>query len=138
MIPAAGAMFGGEAATVEYAVSVLKVQEIIVCGHSHCGAVTALLDPESVSKLSAIRNWLAHGESTLRIMSENYGDVTDPDERLSIAIQEHVLMQIENLQTHPSVAAAIARGACGCTRGSTNLKQVRSSHSIRPAVTLSR
>lgn len=111
MVPPAGAMFGGEAATVEYAVSVLKVQEIIVCGHSHCGAVTALLNPESVQKLTAIRNWLSHAETTQRIMAENYAEVTDPAQRLNIAIQEHVLVQIENLQTHPSVAAAIARGA---------------------------
>lgn len=43
-------------------------------------------------------------------MTENYSDVTDPDMRLNIAIQEHVLVQLANLQTHPSVAAAIARG----------------------------
>lgn len=111
MVPAAGAIYGGEAATVEYAVSVLKVQEIIVCGHSHCGAVAALLNPESVQKLTAIRKWLTHAETTQRIMAENYADVTDPERRLNIAIQEHVLVQIENLQTHPSVAAGIARGS---------------------------
>lgn len=111
MVPPAGAVFGGEAATVEYAVSLLNVQEIIVCGHTHCGAVTALLKPEQIEKLTAIRKWLSHAETTRRILAENYAHVTDPEQLLNIAIQEHVLVQLENLQTHPSVAAALARNA---------------------------
>lgn len=109
LVPPYGAVQGGESATVEYALSVLKVQEIIVCGHSHCGAVNALLNPQSVDSLPAVKQWLTHAESTRRIISENYAKLNDPEKRLNVAIQEHVLVQLENLQTHPSVAAKLSR-----------------------------
>ncbi len=111
MVPPYGAVQGGEAATVEYAISVLKVQDIIVCGHSHCGAVSALLNPAAAEGLSAVKQWLAHAESTRRILAENYAELTDPEQRLNVAIQEHALVQLENLQTHPSVLAALSRDA---------------------------
>lgn len=111
MVPPYGAVQGGEAATVEYAISVLKVQDIIVCGHSHCGAVSALLDPAAAEGLTAVKQWLTHAEATRRILAENYCDLTDPEDRLNVAIQEHTLVQLENLQTHPSVLAALSRDA---------------------------
>ncbi len=55
IIPPYGAVFGGEAATIEYAVAALQVKDVIVCGHSHCGAMSGLLEPESVSKMPAVR-----------------------------------------------------------------------------------
>ena len=55
IIPPYGAVFGGEAATIEYAVSALKVRDIIVCGHSHCGAMAGLLDRPSIEKMPAVR-----------------------------------------------------------------------------------
>ncbi len=109
LIPAYGASQGGEAATIEYAVSVLKVADIIICGHSHCGAMGALLDERSTESLPAIRNWLQHAESTKRIIQENYGHITDPKARLTATVEENVLVQLENLRTHPSVAAALQR-----------------------------
>lgn len=111
MVPPYGAVQGGEAATVEYAVSVLKVQDIIVCGHSHCGAVGALINPASIEGLPAVKQWLSHAESTRRILAENYPDLSDPEQRLNVAIQEHTLVQLENLQTHPCVLAALSRDA---------------------------
>jgi len=109
LVPPYGASQGGEAATIEYAVSVLKVSDIIICGHSHCGAMGALLDESSVESLPAIRSWLSHAESTKRIIQENYGHITDPKARLTATVEENVLVQLENLRTHPSVAAALQR-----------------------------
>jgi len=109
IVPPNGASNGGEAACVEYAVSVLGVKDIVICGHSQCGAMKALLDPKSVESLPLVRDWLKHAESTRRIMAENYGDLKG-EALLEMAIQEHVLMQIENIQTHPSVAAKLQRG----------------------------
>ena len=51
LIPPYGAGRGGEAATIEYAVSGLGIRNIIVCGHTHCGAIKALLDPEGHAHL---------------------------------------------------------------------------------------
>ncbi len=110
IVPPYGAVMGGEAATIEYAVSVLKVKDIIVCGHSLCGAMSALLHPEQAERLSAVRAWLAHGEATARIIRENYQHIQDENSLLTATVEENVLVQLENLRTHPSVAAALARG----------------------------
>ncbi len=109
IIPPYGAVHGGEAATIEYAVAALKVKDIIVCGHSHCGAMAGLLDPESIAKMPSVRAYLDHAEATRRIVEENYSHLTDPDKRLTLTVEENVLVQLENLRTHPSVAAALGR-----------------------------
>jgi len=109
IVPPYGAVEGGEAATIEYAVSVLGVKDIIICGHSHCGAMGGLLDQSQLEKLPAVRSWLCHAESTHRIIEENYEHITDPSARLSATVEENVLVQLENLRTHPTVATALAR-----------------------------
>ncbi|MCA9169762.1 MAG: carbonic anhydrase [Planctomycetales bacterium] len=111
LVPPYGAVHGGEAATIEYAVSVLKVREIIICGHSHCGAMNALLHPEQLERLPAVRSWLQYADATARIVQENYDHIRDPQPRLTLTVEENVLVQIENIRTHPSVAAALAREA---------------------------
>jgi carbonic anhydrase len=96
---------------IEYAVSVRGVKDIVICGHSHCGVMRALLDKSKVAKLSAVQSWLSHAESTRRIIEENYAHVTDDATRLTAAAAENVLVQLEHLQTYPSVAAALERKA---------------------------
>ncbi|MFP5501513.1 MAG: carbonic anhydrase [Candidatus Sericytochromatia bacterium] len=109
IIPPYGAANGGEGATIEYAVAVLDVKDIIVCGHSHCGAMGGMLNPEGLDELPAVRQWLSHAESTRRIIKENYADLEGP-ERLTAAIKENVLVQLEKLRTHPTVASRLAKG----------------------------
>ena len=111
IVPPYGAVEGGESATIEYAVSVLGVKDIIVCGHSHCGAMGGLLDPSQLEELPAVRAWLSHCESTQRIINENYPHLTDATARLTATVEENVLVQLEHLRTHPSVAAALDRKA---------------------------
>ena len=110
IVPTYGAASGGEAGTIEYAVAALKVKDIIVCGHSFCGAMNGLLHPETLGALPAVQDWLRHAEATARVMKENHMDVTAEEERLKKAVEENVLVQLENLRTHPSVAAALSRG----------------------------
>ncbi len=110
IVPPYGAVHGGEAATIEYAVSALKVRDLIICGHSHCGAMAGLLDPDMIQKMPAVRAYLEHAEATRRIVEENYEHLTDPAKRLTLTVEENVLVQLENLRTHPSVAAAVSRG----------------------------
>ena len=110
IVPPHGAVGGGEAGTIEYAVGVLKVRDIIVCGHSHCGAMSGLLDPRGLEELPAVRSWLSHAESTRRILRENYDHLKDASARVTVAVEENVLVQLENLRTHPSVWSAISRG----------------------------
>lgn len=111
IVPPYGAVHGGEAATIEYAVSILKVRDIVICGHSHCGAMSGLLNPESIDGCCAVKSFLAHAEATRRIVAENYTHITDPAARLMVTVEENVLVQLENLRTHPAVASAMARDA---------------------------
>lgn len=109
IVSAYGAAAGGEAATIEFAVSELRVKDVIVCGHSRCGAMQALLHLQRVEHLPALRQWLTHAGATRRTMCEKYVDRTG-DAALTTAIEENVLVQLENLRTPPSVASGLARG----------------------------
>ena len=109
IVPPYGTLDAGEAATIEYAMSVLKVKDIVICGHSHCGAMCGLLDPSQLAKLPAVRSWLRHAESTHRIVKENYPHLTDDAARLRATVEENVLVQLEHLRTHPTVASALSR-----------------------------
>jgi carbonic anhydrase len=109
IVPPHGATNGGEAATIEYAVAALHVKDIIICGHSHCGAMAGLLHPEILQDLSSVSAWLQHAEATRRIIKENYTHITEERARVTATVEENVLVQLENLRTHPAVAAALAR-----------------------------
>ncbi len=109
IVPPYGVASGGEAAAIEYAICVLGVRDIIVCGHSHCGAMGSILEPERVANLPAVRKWLGLAEATARIMKENYSHIQDPKALLMATVEENVLVQLENLRTHPAVAAALGR-----------------------------
>jgi carbonic anhydrase len=109
IVPPNGAPVGGEAATIEYAVSALKVRELIVCGHTHCGAVDGLLNPEKVTSLPRVGQWLEHADATRQVMRQSYGHLSGAA-LLSAAVQENVLTQLDHLRTHPAVAAGLSAG----------------------------
>jgi len=109
IVPPYGAANGGEGATIEFAVVGLGIQHIIVCGHSHCGAMKGLLHPEGLTGMPMMAAWLGHAEATRRIARQKYED-RPAEALLNVAVQENVLVQLENLRTHPAVAAALAGG----------------------------
>ena len=109
LVPPFGAANGGEAATIEFAIVGLGIQDIILCGHSYCGAMKGLLQPESLAKLPTMAAWLSHAEATRWVARQRYADRSEAD-LLNITIQENVLVQLENLRTHPAVAVAVANG----------------------------
>jgi carbonic anhydrase len=111
LIPTYGPMssHGGEAATIEFALTGLGVKHIVVCGHTLCGAIKGLLNPSSLEKMPAVKAWLEHAEGTKRVMEENYSHLQG-DALLTAAIEENVLTQLENLRTHPTVRSRIGRG----------------------------
>lgn len=110
IIPPYDNSLGGEAATIEYAVQVLKIRDIIICGHSQCGAMGGLLAPDSITELPAVKAYLEHAQSCLSAVEKKHNQIADKDTRLARTIEENVLLQFENIATHPSVAAAIGRG----------------------------
>ena len=104
MVPSYGEVNGGVSATIEYAVQVLNVRHIIVCGHSDCGAMKGVLHPEMVAHLPTVKNWLAYGEVARHIVREAYPNVPDEDV-LQVLTEQNVVAQLNNLRTHPCVAA---------------------------------
>ena len=103
--------FGADAsvgAAVEYAVDVLAVQEIVVCGHSDCGAMKAVL-AQSVDAGSALHDWLRYAEPSLLRLAATAGEDAElpANERLCLA---NIGQQLENLRGYPNVAAAMAAG----------------------------
>lgn len=112
IIPPYGATNGGEGATVEYAVHALGIQQIVVCGHSHCGAMKGLLQVGELEQtMPLVYDWLKHAEATRRLVVDNYPDVYSKEELLEIMVAENVLTQIENLETYPVVRAKLFGGA---------------------------
>lgn len=109
IVPPHGPFPGGEAATIEYAIAALKVKDIIVCGHTHCGAMKALNNPADVTDLPRVAAWLGHAEATRQIMDTHYKHLEGND-RVTATVQENVLVQLDHLRTQPMVAAALAGG----------------------------
>ncbi len=109
IVPPYGPGMGGAAATVEFAVLTLGVRYLIVCGHTGCGAMSALLDPSILHDAPAMREWLGYAEATRRVVVDNYPDISG-EARLTVAVEENVLTQIEHLRTHPAVRSRVARG----------------------------
>ena len=106
MVPAYGELHGGVSATIEYAVALLQVRHIVVCGHTDCGAINALHHPEQVEGAPAVQSWLKHGEAARAIVAANY-EGNSEEELLSQLTQYNVIAQLQNLRTHPSVAARL-------------------------------
>jgi carbonic anhydrase len=109
VVPAYGGMIGGVSAVIEYAVSVLEVSQIVVCGHSDCGAMKSLLDPKSLAKLPTVNRWLTSAEAAISVTDAICGREDGP-KFLSRLVEQNVLLQMSHLKTHPSVAGQLARG----------------------------
>jgi carbonic anhydrase len=107
LVPAFGGPPNGEAATVEYAVAHLNVHDLVVCGHSRCGAMQGLLNPAALHDLPGVAGWLEHAREVL-VAVQAAGDGLSAEAKLNLAIERNVLVQMEHLKTHPAVAAALA------------------------------
>jgi len=103
IIPPYGATNGGEGAAVEYAIHALGIKEVIVCGHSHCGAMKGLLKIEKLQEdMPMVYQWLQHAEATRRIIKEHYQKY-EGEALMDAAVKENVLTQLENLRTYPVI-----------------------------------
>ncbi|KZY39115.1 carbonic anhydrase [Oleiphilus sp. HI0078] len=98
---------GGTTATIEYAVAVLEVKHIIVCGHTCCGAMAGVMDPDSLTNLPHVTQWLSYSKAAHQIVMEKLPEGSH-DERLAMLIDENVLLQLQHLKTHPHVAAKLS------------------------------
>ena len=113
VVPAYGEMLGGISAVIEYAVVALEVKQVVICGHSDCGATRALLDPERVAQMPTVKSWLRNSEAALSVTQALHPDHAQsdaPNDLIRTLIEQNVLLQMNHLRTHPSVAGRLAQG----------------------------
>lgn len=100
---------GGVSASIEFALMVLNVRHVIVCGHSDCGAIKGLLYPERIASLPALGSWLTLGAKARELLDRDFA--TASDERRAVELTRlNVLQQLQHLETHPAVVERLSRG----------------------------
>ena len=109
VVPVASQDVDGVAATIEYAVEVLRVRDVIICGHSDCGAMKAALGHTALEGLPMAERWLHHVEAAF-----DYRQPLNPADgdsaELASLIRGNVVAQLHNLRAQPSVTRAMAQG----------------------------
>lgn len=112
LVPCFGTSNNGELAAAEYAVVELGIQDLIICGHTCCGAMKALVNtaPQPVpARTPLVGEWLRHAAATLEIVREHYGHLQG-NALVDAAAQENVLVQLEHLRTLPVIASRVSTG----------------------------
>lgn len=108
IVPAYGAQPGGVSASVEYAVAGLNVTDIVVCGHSDCGAMTAVATCKCLDHMPAVKGWLHHADAAKAVNEAR--EHASAQARVNSMVRENVIAQLANIKTHPSVALALEQG----------------------------
>jgi carbonic anhydrase len=108
IVPPYGQVMGAASATIEYAMVALQIPNIIVCGHSDCGAMKGLLDEGVAETMPVVAQWLKYADVPRQIVVNE--SEKDAKARIDRLVRLNVLLQIEHLKSHPSVAVRIARG----------------------------
>lgn len=111
IVPAYGEMMGGVSAVVEFACVALEVTDIVVCGHSDCGAMKAMLTPDSdqLKRMPTVRSWLRNADAARSVVDVMHPDLEGAD-LVQALVEQNVRTQMSHLRTHPSVAARLATG----------------------------
>ena len=100
---------GGMTASIEFAVAALKVPHIVICGHTECGAMKGALNPEGLDSLPHVKEWLGYSRAAVEVVKEIAPDA-NAEERMRLLLEQNVILQLQHLSTHPSVAARLAKG----------------------------
>lgn len=97
----------GVTASIEYAVAVLGIPDIVICGHSGCGAMTAILrGGPQMENLPAVARWLHYADAARDVVAAKHAQAPE-EERLNALVRENVIAQLDNLLTHPVVADGV-------------------------------
>lgn len=100
---------GGMTASIEFAVAALNVPHIVVCGHTECGAMKGAMDLGGLDSLPHVREWLGYSKAAVDVVQELGKDLDDKG-RMAMLLQQNVILQLQHLKTHPTVATRLAKG----------------------------
>jgi len=108
IVPAYGEMLGGVSAVVEYAVLALNVKQIVVCGHSDCGAMRGLAGMAAMTaeEMPTVNAWLRNAETARSVVQARK---VDGEHVVQALVEENIRLQLMHLRTHPSVAGRLAQ-----------------------------
>ena len=109
IVPAYGQGGEGVVASIEFAVEALGVRDIVLCGHTNCGAMKGILHPEMMAALPNVASWCHHGEPARLAVEKLYPDADD-HERMERMVEQNVIQQVKNLLTHPCVRSGVEEG----------------------------
>lgn len=109
MVPPYGSGAGGVSASIEYAVEVLGIRDIVLCGHSDCGAMKAVLHPEKVASLPQVAAWVKYGEKA-RLQFEARESKPEGQEALDLVAQLNIVEQLKHLVAYPFIRRLIGKG----------------------------
>ena len=98
---------GGMTASIEFAVGVLRVPNIVVCGHTECGAMKGAMNRDGLGNLPHVREWLGFSQAAVDI-TESLGAGMSDEEKMALLLKQNVYLQLQHLKTHPTVAVALA------------------------------
>lgn len=107
VVPPHGTQDGSVATIMEYAVEVLGVKHIVICGHSGCGAIKSLLDPNDDDQVPQVTQWLRYAEAARRVATRLHERHLS-DDLLLTATEQNVVAQLNNLRTYPEIAARLS------------------------------
>jgi len=100
---------GAMTASIEFAMAALEVPHIVVCGHTECGAMKGAMHPETLEGLPHVKEWLSYSKAAVDIVNE-LGKDKNPTDKMMMLLQQNVVLQLQHLRTHPTVATRIAMG----------------------------
>lgn len=108
IVPPHSNQTGAMTASLEFAMAVLKVPHIVICGHTECGAMKGAMNPDSLTALPHVREWLSYSQAAVRIADELGAGMSEA-ERVRIVTEQNVVLQLQHLRTHPTVAVRLAK-----------------------------
>jgi carbonic anhydrase len=100
---------GGMTASIEFAVAALQVPHIVICGHTECGAMKGAMNPEGLDSLPHVKEWLSYSKAAVDVVKEIAPNASS-EEQMNLLLEQNVILQINHLKTHPSVASRLAKG----------------------------
>ncbi len=109
IVPPHTSQTGGMTASIEFAVAVLEVPHIVICGHTECGAMKGAMAVETIAALPHVSQWLGYAKAAVDIVDRIGADLSDAD-RMTMLLEQNVMLQLHHLRTHPCVAARVAAG----------------------------